>query len=80
MQRREFIKLGAALGAVSALPLWSRSVFAAGEAVQVLFVIRIGQPNAFGFGDGERQLARVTPDIRFEFSLTGQKGFVVRVQ
>ena len=26
----------------------------AGEAVQVLFVIRIGQPNAFGFGDGER--------------------------
>ncbi len=31
MQRREFIKLGAALGAVSALPLWSRSVFAAGR-------------------------------------------------
>lgn len=31
MQRREFIKLSAALGAVSALPLWSRSVFAAGR-------------------------------------------------
>ena len=31
MQRREFIKLSAALGAVSALSLWSRSVFAAGR-------------------------------------------------
>ncbi|HAT1610247.1 TPA: multicopper oxidase CueO [Raoultella planticola] len=29
MQRREFIKLTAAVGAFSALPLWSRSVFAA---------------------------------------------------
>jgi hypothetical protein len=51
----------------------------AGKAVQILFVIRIGQPDAFRFGDSQRQLARVTPDIRFEFSLTGQKGFVVCV-
>lgn len=29
MQRREFIKLTAALSAFSALPLWSRSAFAA---------------------------------------------------
>ena len=29
MQRREFIKLTAAAGVFSALPLWSRSVFAA---------------------------------------------------
>lgn len=31
MQRREFIKLTAAAGVFSALPLWSRSVFAAGR-------------------------------------------------
>ncbi|SWL70423.1 Uncharacterised protein [Klebsiella pneumoniae] len=49
------------------------------EAVQVLFVIRIRQPHAFGFSDSQRQLTRVTPDIRFEFGLTGQKGFVVCV-
>jgi len=32
MHRRDFIKLGAAIGAVSALPLWSRAVFAAERA------------------------------------------------
>ena len=49
----------------------------AGKAVQILFVIRIGQPDAFRFGNRKGQLARVAPDIRFEFSLTGQKGIVV---